>query len=217
MGKAEETETTQREEQDIHKEKKSNVIEKEERIRKADLSEEDDRREKKKRKRERQKEKKRAEKEANMTEKEKVQKVKEATLSEIERVEIEKGTFQKIAYLREEGERREKNERKRAEKEASLTTQVCGVEYKGSVLPTSAELNQLTIKSYSAAREKEKTQEMSSHSKLEIVLGPSLTNYCKVIHLMPLFHLSFFLSPFLFLIPSLSFSLLLMAYYSIAH
>ena len=64
MGKAEETETTQREEQEIHKEKKSNMIEKEERIRKADLSEDDDRREKKKRKRERQKEKKRAEKEA---------------------------------------------------------------------------------------------------------------------------------------------------------
>ena len=168
MGKAEETETTQREEQEIHKEKKSNMIEKEERIRKADLSEDDDRREKKKRKRERQKEKKRAEKEANMTKKKKVEE-REATLSEIERVEIEKCTFQneqekvKIAYLREEGERREKKERKRAEKEASLTAQV--------LLQTSAELNQLAMQSYSAPREKEKMQEMRSHSKLGIELA----------------------------------------------
>ena len=168
MGKAEKTETTQREEQEIRKEKKSNMIEKEERIRKADLSKENDRREKKKRKRERQKEKKRAEKEANMTKKEKVEE-REATLSEIERVEIEKGTFQneqekvKIAYLKEEGERREKKERKRAEKEASLTAQV--------LLQTSAELNQLAMQSYSAPREKEKMQEMRSHSKLGIELA----------------------------------------------
>ena len=168
MGKAEKTETTQREEQAIHKERKSNMIEKEERIRKADLSKENGRREKKKRKRERQKEKKRAEKEANMTNKKKVEE-REATLSEIERVEIEKCTFQneqekvKIAYLREEGERREKKERKRAEKEASLTAQV--------LLQTSAELNQLAMQSYSAPREKEKMQEMRSHSKLGIELA----------------------------------------------
>ena len=86
---------------------------------------------------------------------------REATLSEIERVEIEKCTFQneqekvKITYLREEGERREKKERKRAEKEASLTAQV--------LLQTSAELNQLAMQSYSAPREKEKMQEMRSH------------------------------------------------------
>ena len=77
MGKAEEeTEATQREEQEIHNKKKANMIEKEkvkekeatlsemEGVGKADLREENERREKKKRKKERQKEKKRAEKEA---------------------------------------------------------------------------------------------------------------------------------------------------------
>ena len=119
------------------------------------------------------------EKEAKMIEKEKLQKEREATLSEKERVEVDKGTFQKEqkkVYLREEDEIREKKERKRAEREVSATTLKHHVEDKGSVLPTSAELDQLAMKSYSAAREKEKTQELRSHSKLGIVLGPSPTN-----------------------------------------
>ena len=77
MGKAEEeTEATQSKEQEIHNKKKANMIEKEkvkekeatlsemEGVGKADLREENERREMKKRKKERQKEKKRAEKEA---------------------------------------------------------------------------------------------------------------------------------------------------------
>ena len=134
------------------------------------------------------------EKEAGMIGREKMQKEREATLSEEDRVEVKKGTFQKEqkkvkkAYLGEEDESKEKEERKIAEKDVSLTPQVATtlkqhVEDKGSVLPTTVELDKLAVKSYSAAREKEKTQDLRSHSKLGIELGLSPTSkYCEILY-----------------------------------
>ena len=151
IGKAEETEATQREEGKLHKEKEANMIEKE----------------------------KVQEREATLREKEWIE-AQKCRIQEEKKVEKGDSREKDERREKKKRKRERQKEKKRAAKEASLTAQVATtcVEDIGSVLPTSVKPVQLAMKSNFAAREKEKTQ---SHSKLCIEVGPSPTNTERVL------------------------------------